>query len=83
MNVQNIHIVTFFNMSIKIPHRQEQLKGEEESKLACMYIFKYFEILHITCMDHVHIHALLRTLIPVCTVVRVEGLNSLGSIFLT
>lgn len=31
MNVQNIHIVTFFNMSIKIPHRQKQLKGEEEN----------------------------------------------------
>lgn len=37
--------------------------------LACMYIFKYFEILQITCMDYVHIHALLRTLLPVCTVV--------------
>lgn len=55
---------------------------EKRKTLACMYIFKYFEILHITCMDYVHIHALLRTLIPVCTVVWVGGLNSLGSIFL-
>lgn len=60
----------------------ERRRGKQARKtLACMYIFKYFElsgylkkegkcsqILHITCMDYVHIHALLRTLISVCTV---------------
>lgn len=61
----------------------ERRRGKQARKmLACMYLFEYFElsgwltkggkcsqILHITCMDYVHIHALLRTLIPVCTVV--------------
>lgn len=51
MNVQNIHIVTFFNMSIKIPHRQEQLKGEEEnaSLHVQIQILKYY-ILHAWIM---------------------------------
>lgn len=51
MNVQNIHIVTFFNMSIKIPHHQEQLKGEEEnaSLHVQIQILKYY-ILHAWIM---------------------------------